>query len=373
MPESSVITSPNIFNSQKTDYAVPTLFMGQQIGLLDTINKPYPQIEDLYNKLRAMDWNEREFDYSTCNAEFKTCPKTVSTMMIYSLAYQWAQDTAAARSLMPIVASFLSSSDLFAAWGRVADQEVIHARTYSEIVKGSFDNPTEVMDEILKISEAVGRMGPVCEVFEKAFQTSHKFALGMVENNQETYNDLFMFVVALFIMERLQFMASFSVTFAIVNTGIFNPIGGAVQKICQDELEIHSELDMMVLDIELRTDRGLMAFNQCRNKIEELIDVCVNTELNWVDVIHQEGRELPGVTSTQFKQWVLYCASPIYDFFKIKSRKELPVKNPLPFMEDWINMGQIQRSPQEDKSGGYLLGGFSVDSEEEEEACAVDF
>lgn len=350
--------SPNIFNAQKTDYDKPSLFMGQQLGLLDSINKPYPEITKLYKKMKALDWDELEFNFGPCNAQFKSCPKAISDMMIMSLAYQWAQDTSAARSLVPIAAPFISSSELFVAWSRVGENECIHALAYSEIVKNSFDNPKEVMDKILSVSEAIGRMEGVSAVFEKAYQTSHKLALGLVEKNQETYNDIFMFVVALFVMERLQFMASFSVTFAIVNTGIFNPIGAAVQKICQDELEVHAELDKTILDIEMRTDMGLMAFNQCRDKIILVLEEAIASEFRWLDFLHSEGRELPGVTIDQFKKWVLYNAKPIYEFFKIKPSMELPTKNPLPYMEEWMDISQIQRSPQEEKSGGYLLGGI---------------
>jgi ribonucleoside-diphosphate reductase beta chain len=351
------IISPNIFNSQKTDYDIPSLFMGQQLGLLDTINKPYPQLTVLYKKMKSLDWDELEFDFGPCNAQFKSCPKSVSEMMIISLAYQWAQDTSAARSIIPITAPFLSSTELFETWARVADNESVHALTYSEIVRSSFDNPTEVMGKILSISEVIGRMEGVSAVFEKAYQTSHKLALGMVEKNQETYNDIFMFVVALYIMERLQFMASFAVTFAIVDTGIFNPIGAAVQKICQDELEVHSEVDKAVLDIEMRTDMGIMAFNQCREKIITLLEEAVASEMRWLDFLHSEGRELAGVTKEQFQKWVLFNVKPIYEFFRIKPAMELPAKNPLPYMEEWMDISQIQRSPQEEKSGGYLLGG----------------
>ena len=53
--------------------------------------------------------------------------------------------------------------------------------------------------------------------------------------------------IILLFLERLQFMASFAVTFTICSTGLFQSIGTAVQKICQDELEIHAEFVSMDL------------------------------------------------------------------------------------------------------------------------------
>ena len=71
-----------IFNTNKTDYKTPSLFLGQDPGLFDSINKAYPEIWKLYKKLKALDWDENEQDYTSCNLEFKTCPKDVRDMMI---------------------------------------------------------------------------------------------------------------------------------------------------------------------------------------------------------------------------------------------------------------------------------------------------
>src|SRR5690625_7422729 len=74
------------------------------------------------------------------------------------------------------------------------------------------------------------RLERVVKAFDEAFTASHQYALGQIPNNQETYNKVFMMVVALYCMERIQFLASFAVTFAICDTGMFQPIGKAVQK-----------------------------------------------------------------------------------------------------------------------------------------------
>lgn len=82
----------------------------------------------------------------------------------------------------------------------------------------------------------------------------------MVERNQETYNTIFMFFVAMYCLERIQFVNSFTITFAIARTGIFVPIGEAVKKICNDEFNIHAVFARTVLEIESKTERGQVAF-----------------------------------------------------------------------------------------------------------------
>ncbi|MFO5520899.1 hypothetical protein ACLBP3_30280, partial [Klebsiella pneumoniae] len=50
-----------------------------------------------------------------------------------------------------------------------------------------------------------------------------------------------MFFIALYFLERIQFMASFAVTFAIGRTGAFQQIAAAVKKIAQDEFEVNDQ------------------------------------------------------------------------------------------------------------------------------------
>lgn len=345
-----------VFNASKTDYESVSLFLGKQDnGVFDTIHKQYPEIWKLYKTMKSLDWSEDEFDYSTCNVEFKTCDKSTYDMMIKTLSWQWEADSVASR-IAPLVSSFVTSSELWAAWQRVSDNEVIHAATYSEIVRNSFDDPNEIIDEILKVEESLSRLTGVAKAMSECYEVSHQYALGQIPNNQETYNSAFMFTVALLILERIQFMASFAVTFAICDTGIFQPIGKAVQKIAQDEFEVHVQLDKAVLRNELKTERGKIALEQCKGKIKTLVDEVLYSEYEWVDYLFSEGRELVGLNAKVLKQWTAYNAADVYNFLDVEAPEKLPTKNPLKFMENWLDISKTQASPQEQDNAQYKVG-----------------
>lgn len=347
----------NVFNYTKSDYAKPLLFLGEKQGLFDTINRHYPRIWELYKTQKSLDWDENEFDYSSCNADFKKANRSTYDMMIKTLAWQWEADSVASRAIAPVLAPFITSSELWAAWQRISDNEVIHAATYSEIVRNSFDDPNTIIDEILRVEEAHARLARVVKAFDDGFRASHQYALGQIPNNQDTYNTVFMMVVALFCMERIQFMASFAVTFAICDTGQFQPIGKSIQKIAQDELEIHAELDRVVLEHELTTERGQIAFAQKRAEIEALIAEVVDSELTWIDYLFSEGRELVGMNAERLAAWTLYCAKDVYQTLGIETdRYEFPRSNPLKFMEKWLNISKTQASPQEQDIAAYKVG-----------------
>lgn len=354
----------SIFNTQKTDYELPSLFLGQEMGLLDSINRNFPDIFEKYKKLKEMDWDENDHPFDSCNTEFKTCSKSDYQIAIRSLSWQWEADSIAARSLVAVTAPFISSSDLFFAYGRIADNEGLHALTYSEIVKSSFDDPRLVLAEILAVNEAMKRAETVSRIFHQAYVMSHRLALGEVDRNaQSTYNAIFLFVVAMWCMEKVQFMSSFATTFGLAESGMFVPIGDAVQKICMDESVIHQAVQRQVLTHELKTPRGMRAFQENKEIIRRLIDEVVHTEFTWNASLFQDGRQLAGQNEQMLNQHTLYHAGPIYEFFGFVADHVIPTQAPLSYIDKWFGINSVKAAPQEQRKGNYLLGGTVKDDD----------
>ena len=348
----------SILNVEKTDYGKYPLFLGdQELGVFDTINKKYPSIWNFYKEMRSLDWSEDEFDFSSCNLMFKNCPEHIADKMIKTLAWQWEADSVASKSLYAVMSPFISSPELMALWQRVSENEIVHAATYSEIVRMSFDDPNKVLDSIMEITESLQRLELVSNVFSEAYTASHEYALGNIPNDQNTYEKVFMFLVALYGLEAIQFMSSFAITFAICDSGIFQPIGKAVQKIAQDEYEVHKESIREVLKIELKTERGQTALSNCKGRIETLLNEIVNNEISWLkDTLFDDDKELVGVNADTCSKWTLYNAKPVFNLLKVKCEHPFPKKNPLKFMENWLDMSKTQPAPQEEDVASYKVG-----------------
>lgn len=349
-----------IFNTHKADYENPTLILGdERPGLLDSINKQHPSLTTLYKQLKAQDWDEFEFPHTNCLLEFKTCSEAEYNSMIDTIAWQWETDTAAARTLVPVMAPFVTSSDLWKLYSRIGDNEVLHSLSYSEIVANSFERPDEIIADIMQRQHAFERLKLVADVYGEAYQASHEYALELIPNNQDLYDIVFKFLFTTYVMESVQFMSSFAVTFSFAKQGRFSSIGDTVQKICVDELLIHVKTGEYVLDWELRNERGMMAFNRLRDWIVQLIMGVVQSEYRWTDRLFQNGNELTGVTRPLLYAWVNYRATKVFDFMRIPCPESIrQTTNPLPWMDDWTKINNRQHSPQEQRGGNYVLGGF---------------
>lgn len=355
-----------VLNVNKDNYSAPSLFLDEQgVGVLDSINKRFPDIWKNYKTMKKLDWDENEFDFGRCIQDFKTCDKSTYDMMIKTLAFQWEADSVASR-VSPIAGSIVTSSELWCAWQRISDNEVVHGLTYSEIVRNSFENPRDILNEIMKVEQTFSRLNIVHKTLDEISKAAHLYAAGEKENDQEMYNHCFMFAVTMLVLERIQFMSSFAITFAICNTGLFEQIGKAVQKIAQDELEVHCELDKHVINNEMKTERGKKAYEQLLPKIKAMIEEVRDSEHVWVDYLFSEGRSLVGVNAEMVKRWADYNCGFVTRFLGIEVDFKTPKENPLKFMNNWLDISSQQNSNQETPNNQYKVNVIVRDDEDKE-------
>ena len=238
-----------------------------------------------------------------------------------------------------------------------------HACTYSEIARNAFENPREVLETVLNNQEAFTRMAVVGREMEKIRRRGLEFQLGLVPNDQETFNAAFMFTYMMLVLERVQFMSSFAVTFAIGEMGIFNPVVNSIKRICTDEWELHVETDWVVLKELMTTTEGQTAYAQCKDLMQEVLDEVVEAERAWTKHIFRHGQRLPKLDVEGLLKWVDYSATAVAIPLGLTVSNELKV-NPLPYMVDWINISDTQQSPQEETSAQYKQNNLTRDDSE---------
>lgn len=370
LPSPSILPT-QIFNAAKGDYHVPEIILGEAPGLLDSIHTHHPKLFALYKTLKKLDWDELEFPFEICQVEFADGDQKIADKMIKTLAWQWEADSIASRSIVNVLSCVVTDSRVWTGYVRINDNENVHALTYSEIVRCSFKDPKKVVDELMQVEEAQKRLVVVAEIMATAHEMAHRYALGEIPNDQTLYNAIFMYLVALYFLERVQFMASFAITFAIGKAGNFQVISEAVKKIAQDEFEIHSQYGQEVLRALLKTERGKLAYEQCREQIIQLGIELLWTETRFVNWMFADGTQLVGAPPTKLIQWNQFNCKAAFSFLDVDGpileRAALPYKeefgieltlpetNPLPFMVEYLDIAATQNSPQETDAPDYQV------------------
>lgn len=355
----------SIFNSGKTDYSTAPLFFGQEQGLLDTIHTNYPKLMEFHMELKGMDWKHNEFDYRPCIEQFKTCRPSIAVKMIKTIGSQWAGDSIAAATVAEVLLPVCSATELRVGYMRIADNENLHAMTYSQIVRGSFENPSEVLNTITQMRETFGRMSAIAKGMGRAEKAIAQFKAGVIPYSQELYEIVFVFLVFLYFLERIQFMSSFAVTALICASGLFEPINAAVQLIARDEYTNHVPFGEEVLRIEMNTVRGALAFKNNRQLILDGLVEVIMTERNWNAALFSDGEEFTGGSEKRLNDYSAFCALPAIAMFGFENDIralgiDIPTSNPIGMMDEWIDINKKQSSPQEQDHNGYVTDPVSA-------------
>ncbi len=356
MSEVKAMFDTGIFNAEKVDYGDARLFLGEPSGLLDTVNDPHPKLWDFWRSLRSLDWDTNEFDFSPCLLEFKQGDPMVAQAMIQNLGWQWEGDTMAANSIMAVGNHFVTNSALKVIWDQIVANENLHSTTYSEIVRYSFDSPNEVLNDVLGVKDAMARMEPIGRVMGESYRTGLKVSLGIIDrNSDEAYSAAFLFTVALFLLERVHFMGSFAVTGGIAQTGAYMPICKAVQRIAQDEAEVHVNVGKYIIQYEMSTPRGRACWKSHRQVIDDMCAEVMTSEMRWRNFQRDSGSIIPGVGWDEIGQYIRYNVADAMDLLERPVDFKAPLEMPLPYMTKWLDVAATQASPQEQDNGQYRV------------------
>lgn len=357
------MTKQTVFNTTKTveEYGTKKLFGAGEAPLLDTIHNHFPDINKLYDELCALKWKETEISFKQCLIDFEQAPPDMSEMMIKTLAWQWHNDSIAAQLPVTIISPFEPSSEVIAQEVEVQSNEFTHGRTYSEIVRLSFKDPVKAMEDILAHQEVYKRSGIIGKMLADVQGFSIDYAYfkrhGLpLPSEREVRKNLLIFYFALLILERVKFMASFAITFTIVKSGFFIPIGSAVMKICQDELENHSDYRKEMIKQLSADELGKEVFEELKPMFSAALDEAIEEDIVWTKdyIFDNDNKTLIGTNSEIVCQFALFCAKDVAKTYKLDSKFKFPKTNPMPHLEEYMNLNKIQMAAQEQDLVSYV-------------------
>ena len=343
----------NLENNAWKDGNYPFI-LGQRLGLHDSMNVAHPKVFELYKRQKKIDWDETEVSLGESRMDMERAPKSIVDLMVKNLSYQWEFDSAASRSFATLLAPFITNSEFWAAQSKNQEIEVLHALTYSEIVRQCIPDVNVIFRSITENEKITNRSRVVFEVLEDLARAGAEYTLGLVKNDQALYNRVFKGIFTMYLAERLQFMSSFATTFITAEQGYFVGICKLVQKIAIDELTVHATVLEYVLKKMIQTDiRAQIALQDCWSELNKIFHAVQSTEYACSKYIFTEGRKAVGLTTDLLVDWVDYnayfAAQPLGLVAPMTS-----VTVPLPYMKNWLDIDSIQNANQEGDNTNYV-------------------
>jgi len=356
------LTNITVFNEKSTSHKSGNypLFFGEEPSLYDSVNQPYPYLYELMEKLKQLDWSENDVDLTDTRMDLVTCDKNTRDLMLLNLAYQWSLDSIAT-SIPTLLAPFVTNSEYGHLLARIGENENLHSNTYSNIVRQCISDPQEVFDMVFENNKVLERSTVVGKALSELKEYGAKYTLGLA-TEEECRPYVLKGVVAIYALERISFMASFSCTFALAQQEYFVGAARLVQKILMDEM-IHYEAGRYVLqDIMMQDNYWEKYFDSCKEDLSAIIHGVVDQELSWNKYLFSSGRNLVGMNEGILNDWVRYNAQEVFDVLGLQAKFRKTTTCPLPWFEnDWMDLNSQQNAAMEADPTNYMVSAVSKD------------
>lgn len=348
----------SVFNAKNKGYETNKypLFLGDDLGLFDTVNCAYPILEDLYQKQVSQIWNENEVSLIQDKQDMLTLPKDTVDLMVKTISWQHLADSVASKSISGLLMRYVSNSELEGLLNVWAFFETIHARAYSHIIKQTFIDPSQMLRDTYNSVETLVRSEAIIEAFNQLEQ------LPTTATDEDKRKAIALAFTALFALEAIAFMSSFAVTFAITETGAFQGIDQEVTLIARDE-SLHTRMDFAILNILKQDGAWVETFTAIAPAIKAVLDSVVDQELKWAEYLFSEGRQVIGLTAQLLQEYTLFMAKPLYDSLGVAFDYEVVEDNPCSYMEKHIDSTKVQVAAQELQITSYKIGSVKDDTD----------
>lgn len=353
-PNNNLILPKGIFNLER-DHTDRRILLGDKPSLVDSVNMTYPELFAHYKNQRSLDWDEQEFRYETTLREFARGDSD-SEIMTDTIAWQWEADSIVANAVPQVVHSTITNSEALLGYAKIVEIEMLHSLTYSEITRMAFKDPNTIINRVIGNESLHERLSDITIIFEEARVAAAKYSLGLI-SRAEAIPPLLLFYCALPTLERCQFMPSFAITFGYGEMGRFMAVVNAVQKICQDELEVHIPFNLAIVRTIFTDPEMLGYYDQIHPRLVRLIRDIHGTERAWI-IRTLEGRDTPETFNEEsLHAFNDYSCTYMARFFEFSDRMDFNLvdRNPINYMDQWVNLSLVQTSPQEQDNNQYKV------------------
>jgi len=247
----------------------------------------------------------------------------------------------------------------------------IHSKSYSWNLRNVYTNPSEVFDEtfdieiLMKQADSISK--PYNDLFENTIDYLYK-EQNDIECSEEYMNELKRKIVRALInvniLEGIRFYSGFASIWAMTEgEGIFAGTSRILRLICRDENQ-HLALTQKIINILRKIDsEGFVEiFKEMEDEIIQMYQYAVEEEFEWADFLYSKGSVI-GLNNIMIKDYLRYCTNLRMKAIGLKPMFPGYTKNPLPWIEAWINESSTEGTPQEDESTDYLSGAIDVNEE----------
>ena len=234
------------FNQTPNNALKEPMFFGQNVNVSRFDQQRYPFFEKLTERQLSFFWRPEEIDATQMMGEFNSLTENEQHIFISNLKYQTLLDSVQGRSpnvaLLPLV-SLPELETWVETWSFF---ETIHSRSYTHIIRNSFTNPADILDDIVKNNYIVARAKDIAKYYDDLILKTQLYqAEGIgnytINNENITINlrelkkSLWLCMNSIYALEAIRFYVSFACSFAFGERELLDANARIIKLISRDE------------------------------------------------------------------------------------------------------------------------------------------
>ncbi len=359
-------------DSQKTRMFLSEVNASKNI---QTFHKPrYKWLLDRCEEMRSLgNWSKFEIDLSGEYQDYISLSDTQKYIYTSGLKFAIALDSCAGRGILELFNSKISNNPELELWLNLHQtNELLHAESYTELIKAVYDNTDEFLDSINFDEKVVTRAADLLSNFDWSVEVLARHdANETAEFNgrdipfpeiTETIlrQSIYKSLLHVNIFEGIRFFTTFVTAWA------FNELpkkkmqgsGNLFKLIARDEM-IHLGVFQSIIRL-LKTDESegfVEVIKGLENYTYDTFKSAYDSEMEWIDSLFYKGSDITGLTAELLKEYVTFLfnirmANLLLDPAKINIKKV--DKSPIPWVDNYLSSEHVKVAPQELESTQYV-------------------
>ena len=363
--------STSLYNSKTINFTKEPMFLGtgKNTQRFDVLK--YKFFDERNAKAQGFDWTFDEVklkdDYIDFNTKMKPHEKFMYTKVLQKLIFL---DSLQGRGILLTLGQICTLPELenvMTTWQYF--EACKHSKTYTENLKGVYNNPSEVFDESFEIPELMNLADKISGPYDEAYELIIELQYKTIKNQmiqpefiKKLKKAVLKLIMVINLLEGVRFYSGFATIWALNKSqGYVEGTSKNLKLICRDE-NVHLQLTQMMLKLmKKEKDEGFTeVYEEMADEIDQLFMDCYTEECAWIDYKFSQGSIL-GLNAEISKHYIEYIIN--------KRRKSigLPIMfqnrstNPIPWVENYINFSDNEVLPQESEIVNYISGGVNND------------
>ncbi|WP_127556525.1 class Ia ribonucleoside-diphosphate reductase subunit beta [Saccharospirillum alexandrii] len=358
------------FNQREFDTFSQPMFFGETVNVARYDQQKFPIFEKLIEKQLSFFWRPEEVDLTRDRKDFIALPAHEQHIFLSNLKYQTLLDSVQGRSpnvaLLPLV-SLPELETWIETW---AFSETIHSRSYTHIMRNVLTEPGKVFDDIVHNPAIVERATTVTRYYDALIEATQRFQVQTDEwqasaDGKKALRDLkrklYLTLASVNVLEAIRFYVSFACSFAFAERSRMEGNAKIIRLIARDEaLHLTGTQHMLNLMARGHDDPEMAEIAaEERDNVRQIFIDAAEQEKEWAAYLFKDGSMI-GLNTDILAQYVQHITDQRLAAIDLEPAFGSP-KNPLPWMDAWLQSDQVQVAPQETEISTYLVGALQSD------------